>query len=120
MKRNWQDTAEFICGLWLCCSPFVLGFTDYKIATIAIVAFGIIILLFGEGGYFLPKLFEEVSTFVIGAALIAVPWVFGFESEVVPTGNAAVMGLILIAIAVSARIRDMNFARKGETSAKGV
>lgn len=110
MKRNWQDIAEFICGIWLCSSPFILGFSHLTIATIAIVVFGLVILLFGVGGYFLPTLVEEGAMFVIGVALIATPWVLGFDTEPVPTGNAAIMGLLLIAIAVSARVRDTMFA----------
>ena len=112
MQRNWQDIVEFVCGMWLCVAPFVLGFENLLGATVVTLVVGIVILLFGELGYFLSKMFEEATTLVLGVALIAAPWVLGFDNVMVPAVNAVVMGILLIVIAVTARVRDQVVDRR--------
>lgn len=112
MQRNWQDISEFVCGLWLCASPFIFDFATLKVASLTMVVLGVVILLFGELGYYLPKIIEEGATFVFGAALIASPWLLGFELAWIPTMNAVVLGVLLIVIATVARIRDELAARR--------
>jgi hypothetical protein len=100
MKRNFKDIAEFILGMWLCSSPFILGFFDVREAGITALVIGLAVVLIGEFGIFLPRLFEDTSALVLGICLLGSPWILGYQTLEVATTNAMIGGVLLIVLSL--------------------
>jgi hypothetical protein len=85
-----------VLGLWLLVSPFVLGFTDSTgLAALNSYVLGVGVMVFAAIALYRPQMWEEWTNLVLGAWLIVAPIVLGFRSEVVPTVNHFVVGLLI-------------------------
>jgi hypothetical protein len=106
MKR-WQDWANLALGAWMIISPWALGFADGdNVAAVSAWAFGAGILVFAGMAAYMPKAWEEGINVLLGVGLLASPWLFGFATQLEPTTNAAVVGVLVAALALWAMLAD--------------
>ena len=96
---TWGDTANLILGFWLFCAPPLL---DVPMASReAWISVGLGLLLAGMAGAALvtARAWKEGGIVVIGLALIAAPWAFGFSSDGTAVWNSVICGLLVTAFA---------------------
>ena len=106
MKR-WQDWANVVLGAWMIVSPWVLGFAgDGNPAATSAWTLGAAILVFAAMAAAVPKAWEEAINILLGAALLASPWVLNFQGQSDPTSNAVVVGVLVAAFALWAMLTD--------------
>jgi hypothetical protein len=99
LPKQWEDWANWILGIWLCLSPFALGFSFETRMTENAVIVGFL-LIFAEVvtlSVFRP--WEEWIGVVLGAWLVISPFVLGGGSAV-PTANFIIVGLLVMALAL--------------------
>jgi hypothetical protein len=95
--QGWEDWATLALGLWLCAAPSVLQFSDPP-AMQNFVAVGFLVIIGELFTFYTLRIWEEWINIVLGAWLIASPWVLGFTAPAATT-NAIVIGLLLLAVA---------------------
>jgi SPW repeat len=96
-----QDQLEIVVGLWLCISPWALGYTDpLQAAGWSAIVVGIGVLLFSFEDLVLPSEIEEWVELVLGLALMISPWLWGYSDSVPATLNAVISGFLISGIAV--------------------
>jgi hypothetical protein len=102
MKRigHWQDIVSVVMGVWLIVSPWVLGVHAPLQAIGNFVAIGIVLGAFALTEMFIPEAWEEWSELVLGAWLIASPWVLEFTDMRVAVQNAVACGLVVSVLAL--------------------
>jgi SPW repeat len=106
MKR-WQDWANIVLGAWMFASPWVMGFAhDGSDAALSAWLLGTAIGACAAMAYLFPQLWEEGINCVLGLFLFASPWVLGFENQTDPRTNAAIVGLLVVALAIWAMLED--------------
>ncbi|MFA6427682.1 MAG: SPW repeat protein [Candidatus Magasanikbacteria bacterium] len=60
-KVRWPSWTNAVIGLWLVLSPFILGFTDNRVAYINTLVLGIIVLILASwGALYTPKETEDM------------------------------------------------------------
>lgn len=98
--NRWQDGMEIAVGLWLCVSPWVLGYSDpLQAAGWSAVLVGITVLLFSFEDLFLPSEIEEWFDLTLGLALMASPWLWDYSDNVPATLNALISGFLVSGLA---------------------
>jgi len=108
-----QDQLEIVVGLWLCISPWVLGYADpLQVAGWGAIVAGIGVLLFSFEDLVLPSQIEEWVELGLGVGLMALPWLWGYAANVSATLNSAISGFLISGIAVWA-LKHLGFAGIG-------
>ncbi len=91
-----QDQIEIVIGLWLCISPWVLGYSGpLQVAGWSAILVGIGVLLFSFEDLALPSEIEEWVELVLGLALMASPWVWNYSDNMPATLNALISGFLV-------------------------
>jgi len=110
-----QDLLEIVVGLWLCISPWVLGYEhtgSSQVAGWGAIVVGIGVLLFSFEDLVLPSQFEEWVEMGLGVALMALPWLWGYSDNTLATLNSLIPGFLVSGIAVWA-LKHLGFAGIG-------
>ncbi|HLQ25882.1 MAG TPA: SPW repeat protein [Acidiferrobacterales bacterium] len=95
-----QDQIEIVIGLWLCISPWVLGYSGpLQVAGWSAILVGIGVLLFSFEDLALPSEIEEWVELVLGLALMASPWVWNYSDNMPATLNALISGFLVTGVA---------------------
>lgn len=106
VTNGWQDFIELVIGLWLCASPFFLGFYGNSSATASALLIGVTVLLIAQLGLANEQPWEEWTNIALSSILLISPWLFGY-SEIVPaTVNVIVCGIFIIGFAILSLQRD--------------
>jgi hypothetical protein len=97
--KQWEDWLSWTLGIWLCLSPWILGFANESPATenAAVVGFLLILTEVVTLSVFEP--WEEWLNVALGAWLVVGAWFLGPMSAA-PRSNFVVVGLMIIAVAV--------------------
>ena len=101
------SVINFILGIWILISPFVLGFAGLHGAVWNNVIVGIIItIVAGTGAWVKPNASPEITwiNFVLGIWLIVSAFVFGFRMDLAFTWNNIIMGIVAAIVSVVATI----------------
>ncbi len=94
---HWEDWIGALLALWLLASPMVIQYGELLAAQNAVVVgFLLLFIEFIEVTAF--REWEEWINVVLGAWLVASPWVLG--SVVVATANVVIVGLLVLALAL--------------------
>ena len=109
--RRWQDWVNVILGAWLVASPWLLGFGDNIVASRSAWALGAAIVLFAGIAVYMPKAWEEAVNIILGVCLLVSPWVLAFTEHAAATANAAVIGILVVALGVWAMVRDTDLQK---------
>lgn len=96
-----QDLLEIVVGLWLCISPWALGYpADFQAEGWSAIVVGVGVLLFSFEDLFLPSEIEEWVELAFGLALMASPWLWDYSDHTAATVNAVISGFLISGVAV--------------------
>jgi drug/metabolite transporter superfamily protein YnfA len=109
--RRWQDWGNVILGAWLVASPWVLSFTDNAVASRSSWVLGAAIVLFAGIAMYMPKAWEEAVTILLGLCLLLSPWVLQFTEQQAAIANAALVGILVVALGIWAMALDTDFKK---------
>jgi hypothetical protein len=122
LTAQWQHAANFLLGVWLVASPWLLAYVDQAPAALNASVVGVLVALVaaaalaadheprahatGERGLgkFAPRLAEDWITAGLGAWLIVSPYILGFGAMPAASWTHFVVGVLVIALALWAAI----------------
>jgi hypothetical protein len=112
-SKRWQDWVNLILGLWTIASPWILGLVEGEPAVVwSAWILGASVVVFAALAMFTPKIWEEEAMSIfLGIALATSPWVLGFADLAIPTKNAVIVGLLVIAFGVWAMLRNVDLQK---------
>ena len=116
MKRvkHWQDAANAVLGAWLVVSPWVLGFQNVVVATVSTMAVGALLIASSLEAMQVPQAWEEWLDAGLGALLMMIPALLGFDGVAPALQNALVVGGLVTALAIWVLLTDDEFASSWE------
>ncbi len=80
LKRQWQDVANLLLGVWLIASPWVLGFTEIPYALWNAYALGAVIAVAAVAALTAFHEWEEWVNMILGVWLVVSPWALDFAT----------------------------------------
>ena len=95
MKSTWQNMIVMMVGLWLWVSPFVLHFKSGGASSDASVA-GIFIASIAMMTVATQQTWGKWATVILGAWLIASPWLLGFSQRPVSSDDVMIVGAAVV------------------------
>jgi VIT1/CCC1 family predicted Fe2+/Mn2+ transporter len=102
---------EYVAGVVFIVAPFVLGFQSGAATAISIIV-GVIVLVVaasseGPSGLIsqIPISAHVALDFVLAAALIIMPFAFGFSEEGAPTAFFITLGVVHLLLTIATRFR---------------
>jgi SPW repeat-containing protein len=95
----WEDWLGLAVGIWLIASPWVLGYSDELTPKLLGVVPGAILVSAELANVEGHTSAEEWVDVLVGVGLVVAPFVFGFDSETIPTGNSIASGLAAMLLA---------------------
>lgn len=99
LPKQWEDWCNWLLGIWLCLSPWVLQFSLEPTAMRTAVITGILIILAEVVTLSIFRSWEEWINVVLGIWLLACPWILGI-SDATPRTNFVIVGLLVLALAL--------------------
>ncbi len=108
---RWQDWAELVLGIWLAASPWVLQFADMELVAWNAWLTGAAVIILSLIELYLPKFWEELVSVLLGLWLVVSPFVLKFRADETVSWNAILVGLLIVAFAVWAMVRDEEFGK---------
>jgi len=98
LPNQWEDWCNWLAGIWLCISPWALGFDLEPTATRTAVISGILLVLAELVTLSFYRAWEEWINIILGAWLVVCPWLLGIGSSVARS-NFVVVGVLVLALA---------------------
>ena len=99
-SRQWQDSANFILGLWLIISPWVLGYASSMVPTWNALIVGVIIAVAAASTLVAFHQWEEWVNVVLAVWLIISPWILGFSAMAAAVSNQVIVGIVVGVLAI--------------------
>lgn len=103
---HWQDWVNFLLGLWVFGSPWLL---EHSMATEApsggilgmwsLWFVGLAVSVIATIALYAFNAWEEWTNLALGAWLLVSPWVLGFSKSAVLMGNAMIFGVLVLVLA---------------------
>lgn len=109
--KRWQDWGNVILGAWMVLSPWALGFTDSQDAARSAWVLGAAIVVFAGIAVYMPKAWEEAVNIILGICLMTSPWALGIADRSTITANAAIIGILVVALGIWAMLQDTDFRK---------
>lgn len=95
-----QDRIEIAVAIWLLISPWLLGYAvPFAAAAACANIVGVAVLIVSIDDLRFPNALEEWMDVAFGAALVASPWIVGYNDFMVATINAVLCGLVIAGMA---------------------
>lgn len=108
--KRWQDWCNLLLGAWLFASPWVMNYaSELPKAAWNAYLLGAAVALFAAIAVYMPKAWEEGINIALGAWLVISPWVLGFAASQNIMLNAVIVGVLVLALALWAMVRDQDF-----------
>ena len=98
--KHWQDPVNALVGVWLVCSPWILGFQNVVIAAVTTTAVGALLFASSIGAMRFPQAWEEWLDVALGVGLMLLPAAFGFDDVQRALQNALACGAIVTFLAL--------------------
>ncbi len=107
-KRQWQDVANVLLGIWLIASPWIIGFTEVQYTLWNAYILGAIIAVAAASALVAFHEWEEWVSMLFGAWLIVSPWglefaTLSYAAETLAafgaTWNFIVVGFLVVGLA---------------------
>lgn len=101
-----QDAGKLILALWLFVSPWMLNYTQVRLAVWNGDAVGIVVAAFSIAAMLKFTTWEEWINIVAGFWLIASPWLLGYTARLGPTNtlpataNHLAVGLAIVILSL--------------------
>jgi hypothetical protein len=102
MRQRWEDWVNFILGIWLFFSPWILGYALIQSAAWNAYVIGVAFVVFTIWALSIPKPWEEWINAILGLWLLFSPWILGFSAQLVATWNALICGVIVLVLSLEA------------------
>jgi hypothetical protein len=107
-EQRWQDWVTTFVGIWVLFSPLIIHYLSPEPIATSAVAWnygfvGMALIIAGVAALSGYPLWEEWVDVILGAWLVASPWIFGF-ANMTATWNAVVAGAVVIVLAGSVLI----------------
>jgi VIT1/CCC1 family predicted Fe2+/Mn2+ transporter len=107
-----HGVIEYLAGALLIAAPFLFGFEDGAATAVSIIA-GVVVLAIAastEGASSMidsiPISMHVLLDFVLAGALLAAPFLFGFNGESAPTAFFIVLGVAHLLITIGTRFKS--------------
>lgn len=97
--KQWEDWVSWMLGMWLCISPWALGFAADPLSTQNAVMVGCLLILTEVVTLSVFEPWEEWINVVLGAWLTISSWVLGLPTLGARL-NFVVVGLTVVALAL--------------------
>jgi hypothetical protein len=97
--KQWEDWCDWVLGIWLLLSPWVLLFADEPLATRNAVIVGLAIAVTEAVTLSYFRLWEEWINGVLGVWLAMSPWILPVTSPAA-TVNFVVVGILIAGLAL--------------------
>jgi hypothetical protein len=97
---QWQDVINFLLGIWLVVSPWVLAYADETMAAWNAAVIGVVIALAATSALVAYQQWEEWIVAALAAWLIVSPYAFGFAAMQAAAWNHLVVGLLVGVLAL--------------------
>jgi hypothetical protein len=97
--RQWQDSANFVLGIWLIVSPWALGYVTETYWAWNAVVVGVIIAVAAISTLVAFHQWEEWVNAALGAWLMVSAWILGI-AEPSARWNQIVVGVLVGALAI--------------------
>ena len=98
-SREWQDWCNLLLGIWLCLSPWLLGFADHRAAAENVVAVGILVIVAEVFTFSMLRVLEEWINVALGLWLVASVWALD-TTTLAAELDFVVSGLLLALLAL--------------------
>lgn len=108
--RRWQDSANFILGLWMFVSPWTLSYSGTAAANAYVMGAGIVV--FALIAAYMPKAWEEIINMLLGVWLVVSPFVLGFSAITAIALHTVVVGILATAFAIWAMSNEKSFYKR--------
>jgi len=100
LAARWQDVINFLLGLWLIASPWVLSFAGETTAAWNAAVIGVAVALAAMSALVAYQAWEEWIAAALAAWLIVSPFVLGFSGMQAAAWNHLVVGLLVGVLAL--------------------
>jgi hypothetical protein len=114
MKTAWKEVVELIIAVYVLLSPFIFGFFDVVSASVTFLLIGTAVLVISQLGIAKQQPWEEWTNLTLAILLTASPWLFGYYAVTIATASAAIAGVVLIIMAISAMVEEYSAIRHAE------
>ncbi len=109
LTNRWPDAVNFLLGLWLVASPWVLGYAAETAAAWNGYIFGAAIALLAAIAFFAQQKWEHWVSLAMGVWLIVSPWVLTYTALQAAVWNQIVTGLVVCVLAIWAAASESGF-----------
>lgn len=99
LPSHWEDWCSWGLGIWLCISPWAMRFDLDTNSTRTAVISGFVIILAEAVTLSAFRAWEEWLNVLLGAWLIAAPWIVGMSGFAV-AANFVIVGALVLVLAV--------------------
>jgi hypothetical protein len=97
---RWQDWCNVVLGTWLFISPWVMQYpADAPAAMWNSHILGVVVFVLAIIALYVPRLWEEGWSTVLGIWLIISPWVLRFSPHHDVTTNTVIVGILVAILA---------------------
>lgn len=105
---HWQDWVSWALGIWLCISPWALGFSGDPASTQNAVIVGFLLILTEVVTLSVFEPWEEWLNVVLGGWLVVCPWVLGVTA-MIARAHFVIVGaaVAMLAIYELVQVRDV-------------
>lgn len=109
LSARWQDGINFLLGLWLIVSPWVLGYTADTWPAWNSYVVGAVIAILAAISLTAHQKWEHWATLAVAAWLIVSPWVLDYTALQTVFWNHIITGVIVGALALWTMAGDYGF-----------
>lgn len=95
VPEHWRDWLSWVLGFWLLLSPWILGYSDETTTMRNAVLTGFALIFVEAVTLTVFRRWEEWASALIGAWLVAAPFVLKMVSPV-GTANAIIIGVVVL------------------------
>lgn len=100
IAAQWQHAVNFLLGVWLFLSPWILGYTATQAAAWNAYVLGIVIAVLGVAAVMQFQKWEAWLAALGGVWLVVSPWILGFAAIGAAMWNAVIVGLAVAILAI--------------------
>lgn len=100
LSDQWQDAVNFLLGVFLFFSPWLLGYADTTNAAWNAYILGVIIAADAAAAFMAFQKWEEWLNVLFGAWLVVSPWILGFTGVAAAMWTAIIVGLAVLILAI--------------------
>jgi hypothetical protein len=108
---KWQEWTSFLLGLWLACSPWLLGYSEHEAATANAAFLGLTLALGAHFEVSLDTVAAEWLNLLAGLWLIAAPFLLGFTAASEAAASSVAVGTLIVVLAASAMSLDKELGK---------